>query len=128
MKQEGHLLYFGLEPTMKTTKMSHRIVYFTLCVLLLLFCAIREVAGTERGEFFARMVAVKLNPDDIEAHQFLAEYHIERGDYTKAAREIDIILRLNPHLDLVSVIDIWGKLPEPARLAIQANVSTSPAK
>jgi hypothetical protein len=113
---------------MKTSKTPHRIVYLTVCFILLLFSAVHKVAGTERGEFLANRVAVKLNPDDIEAHQSLAEYYVERGDYTNAAKEIDIILRLNPDLDLVSVIEIWGKLPEPARLAIQANVKTSPVK
>jgi hypothetical protein len=128
MKRESHLVYFRLEPNMKTSKKPRHIVYFSVCVILLLSGAIHKVAGTERGEFLSRMVAVKLNPDDIEAHQFLAEYYIERREYTKAAREIDIILRLNPDLDLASVIDIWGKLPEATRLAIQVNVRTSPAK
>ncbi len=113
---------------MKTSQISPRIVCVSTCVILLIFCAVREVAGTERGEFLARRVAVKLNPDDIEAHQYLAKHYIERREYTKAAREIDIILRLSPDLDLASVIDIWVKLPEAARLAIQANVRTSPAK
>ena len=113
---------------MKTSQTSRYGFYLSVCVIILVFCAVREVAGTERGEFLARMVAVKLNPDDIEAHQFLAEYYIARREYTKAEREINIILRLSPDLDLASVIDIWGKLPEATRLAVQANVRTSPAK
>ena len=110
---------------MKNPKTRCRMAYLAVCFVLLIFFAVREVAGTEQGEFLTRMVTVKINPDDIEAHQFLAEWYIERGDYTKAAREIEIILRLNPNLDLVSVIEIWGRLPEAARLAIKANVETS---
>ena len=113
---------------MKTSQISRHRVYLSVCVILLIFCAVHEVAGTERGEFLARRVVVKLNPDDIEAHQYLANHYIERREYTKAAREIDVILRLSPDLDLASVIDIWVKLPEATRLAIQANVRTSSAK
>ncbi|MCP4451831.1 MAG: hypothetical protein GY809_10245 [Planctomycetes bacterium] len=113
---------------MKTIRISRHKVYLVVCVVFLIFCAVREVAGTERGEFLVCRVAVKLNPDDIEAHQYLAKHYIERREYTKAAREIDSILRLSPDLDLASVIDIWARLPETTRLAIQVNARTSPAK
>lgn len=127
MKQENHFVYYRVEPNMKTSQMSSRIVCFSICIILLIVFAVREVADTERGELLAHRLAIKLNPNDIEAHQYLANHHIERREYTEAAREIDIILRLSPGLDLSRVIDTWGKLPEAARLAIQANVRTSPA-
>ncbi len=124
MKRERYLVYFDLEPNMKKLKIRRRMAYSTVCCIFLILCAVREVAGTERGEFLARMFAVKINPDDIEAHQFLAEWYIEKGDYTKAAKEIEIIVRLNPDLDLGNVIDVWGKLPEAACLAIKENMGS----
>ena len=110
---------------MKSSKKRRRIVYFVVCLVLLLFYAATDVAGTERYEFFMRTAAVKINPDDIEAHKFLTGWYIERGDYKKAAREIEAILRLSPDLDLMSAIDTWCKLPEAARSVIQSQVSLS---
>ena len=110
---------------MKPSRMRRYIVCSLVCFILLLSFAIHDVAGTERGEYLTWVVAVKINPDDIEAHQFFAEWYIERSDYKKAAREIEAILRLSPNADLMSMIDTWCKLPEAARLAIQPQVRTS---
>jgi hypothetical protein len=74
------------------------------------------------------MVLAKVNPDNIEAHRFLTEWYIKKGDYKKAVREIEAIIRLCPDPDPLSALDSWSQLPEEARLVIMGDVRASQLK
>ncbi len=103
-------------------------VYLLVCFLVLLLWAVHGVAGTERGECLRQMVVANVNPDNIEAHRFLTEWYIKNGDYKKAVREIEAIIRLCPGPDPLSALDSWSQLPEEARLVIMGDVRASQRK
>lgn len=57
--------------------------------------AARQSAGY--GSLEANLAAIRNNPNDSGAHRGLAEYYSLRHDYTKAAKELQEVVRIDPN-------------------------------
>lgn len=88
-------LYFNLRQADKALETAQKIFYQNKRTLLLIGNAHRVLSQNDKAEEAFRKV-LKLDPNNVEAHWYIAAFAERRGDLKEAEKHLEEVARLNP--------------------------------